>query len=428
MTTLWPYPAYRHSGVPWVGEVPQQWAVARLRYLARIETGGRDTVDSTLDGSYPFFVRSQTVEAIDTFSYDCEAVLTAGDGAGVGKVFHHFTGKFEAHQRVYVMHAFRRISGRFFYYYFQNLFSKVALDGGAKSTVDSLRRPVLADFPVTVPTASEQQDIVAFLDRQTAQIDDLIGKQERLIALLAEKRQAVITHAVTTGLDPAAPTTPSGIPWLGEIPNHWTKSRVKWTRPVQESGTSVNGMDIPAGSDEIGVLKTGAVSKGYFVPEANKTVVPEDIDRVTCPVRGGTLIVNRANTPDLVGSTGRTTCDAPSLFLSDKLWQIDFERADTNFIYWWSKTDVYRSQIQFRRVGVSSSMQNLSYPDFLTVDIALPSLEEQQIIARYVDGRTASIDFLENRAQEAIVLLRERRSALISAAVTGKIDVQEGAA
>lgn len=187
-------------------------------------------------------------------------------------------------------------------------------------------------------------------------------------------------------------------------------------------------MDVPAGQEEIGVLKTGAVSKGYFNPEANKTVLSEDVERVSCPVRAGTLIVNRANTPDLVGSTSRTTHDFPFLFLSDKLWQIDFGRADTNFIFWWSKTDIYRSQIQFRRVGASSSMQNLSYPDFLTVDIALPGREEQQVIAAYLDDQTAAIHRLEVKANQTIALLRERRSALISAAVTGKIEVREGAA
>lgn len=292
----------------------------------------------------------------------------------------------------------------------------------------NLNATILGELRVPRPPLQTQIRVVEFLDHETAQIDALIGKQERLIELLFEKRQAIITHAVTKGLDPTAPTKPSGIPWLGDLPRHWTTSRLKWTRPSQESGTSVNGTDVPAGSDEFGVLKTGAVSKGYFVPEANKTVVPEDMDRVTCPVRGGTLIVNRANTPDLVGSTGRTTVDLPTLFLSDKLWQVDFERADTNFIFWWSKTDVYRSQIQFRRVGASSSMQNLSYPDFLTVDLALPAPEEQQIIAKYIDDRTASIDVLMDKARKAVVLLRERRSALISAAVTGKIDVREGVA
>ncbi|MFZ3454213.1 restriction endonuclease subunit S [Arthrobacter sp. 7Tela_A1] len=299
---------------------------------------------------------------------------------------------------------------------------------GQGSTFLELSSSALAGVSIPYQSLDKQKLTVDFLDRETAQIDRLIVRQERLIELLAEKRQAIVTQAVTRGLDPSAPTKPSGIPWVPASPIHWAASRIKWTHPKQESGTSVNGTDVPAGSGHIGVLKTGAVSKGYFLASSNKTVVPEDVDRATCPVRGGTLIVNRANTPDLVGSTGAPETDMPTLFLSDKLWQIDFKDANTRFMYWWTKTDGYRSQIQFRRVGASSSMQNLSYSDFLTIDLAVPPLSEQEEIAQYLDGRTKQLDVLAFKARQAIALLRERRSALISAAVTGKIDVREMAA
>jgi len=191
----------KDSNVEWLGELPQSWELKCLRHLAKIETGSRDTSDALDEGDFPFFVRSETVEKIDTYSYDCEAVLTAGDGVGVGKVFHHFNGKFEAHQRVYVFHSFKEISGRFLYYYLKALFYRVALEGGAKSTVDSLRRPMLTTFPVCVPSLVMQNEITAFLDDETAKIDTLIEKSKRAIELQKEHRASLISAAVTGKID-----------------------------------------------------------------------------------------------------------------------------------------------------------------------------------------------------------------------------------
>jgi len=185
------------SGVEWIGAVPRHWTVKRLRYLCLIQTGDKDTVDAIDDGEFPFFVRSQTVEHIDSFTFDCEAVLTAGDGVGVGKVFHHYVGKFDVHQRVYVMYRFKNILGRYLYYFLKEQFYKVALEGAAKSTVDSLRRPMFTGFPVSLPPLEEQRSIVAHLDAACAKLDDLTTAAEAAIARLTEYRQALISAAVT---------------------------------------------------------------------------------------------------------------------------------------------------------------------------------------------------------------------------------------
>lgn len=191
----------KSSGVDWIGEIPESWELSAMRYLCDITTGSRDTVNAVPDGKYPFFVRSQQVESIMSYGFDGEAVLTAGDGAGVGKVFHHFTGKFDAHQRVYVMSRFRRVSGRFLFYYMETLFAKVVLEGTAKSTVESLRRPMLAGFQITVPPPDDQADILRFVEEATAAIDNLIVKAQRAISLLRERRSALITAAVTGKID-----------------------------------------------------------------------------------------------------------------------------------------------------------------------------------------------------------------------------------
>lgn len=189
------------SGIKWLGDVPAHWSVKQLRYLAAVETGSKDTVNAVDEGDYPFFVRSDTVERIDSFTYDCEAVLTAGDGAGVGKVFHHFSGKFDAHQRVYVLHSFKGVSGRFLYFYLRELFARVALEGGAKSTVDSLRRPMFQSFAVATPPMEEQGQLVKWIDGFEGHSSALIQEAELGVSLLKERRSALITAAVTGQID-----------------------------------------------------------------------------------------------------------------------------------------------------------------------------------------------------------------------------------
>jgi type I restriction enzyme S subunit len=191
----------KDSGIEWLGEVPSHWEVKRLKFLCNVQTGDKDTVNAVETGEYPFFVRSQTIEHIDSFTFDCEAVLTAGDGAGVGKVFHYINGKFDFHQRVYMMNNFRFITGVFFFWYISATFYKVALEGGAKSTVDSLRMPLFMNFSFTVPPIQEQQDIVTFLDRETAKMDELTTEAKRAITFLQERRTALISAAVTGKID-----------------------------------------------------------------------------------------------------------------------------------------------------------------------------------------------------------------------------------
>jgi type I restriction enzyme S subunit len=189
------------SGVEWLGDVPAHWEVKKLRFLCDITTGSRDTDEAQDDGEFPFFVRSQIVERIDSFSADCEAVLTAGDGAGVGKVFHHFEGKFDFHQRVYMLSNFRKIRGRFAFHFLRENFYKVALEGGAKSTVDSLRRPMFLNFWMTVPSDAEQVAILAEVDQAIQQFGDLEEASLRAISLLTERRSALISAAVTGQID-----------------------------------------------------------------------------------------------------------------------------------------------------------------------------------------------------------------------------------
>lgn len=315
--------------------------------------------------------------------------------------------------------------GRFIWWWLHHV--RPELDSVATgSTFQAVSASQIGVLRVPQIPAKMMQRIAEFLDRETAEIDAVIAKQEELIRLLGERRSAVIAHAVTKGLNPDAPMKDSGVEWLGEVPNHWTVTRLKFGITHSESGTSVNGSSEPAAPGEIGVLKTGAVSFGFFDASQNKAVIPEDVSRVSCPVREGALVVNRANTADRVGAAGVVNQRETNLYLSDKLWQLTFdpEVATVAFIHLWTQTAQYRNQVQARCVGASHSMQNLSFVDFKNVYMAIPDVQLQTALVGAVHRDLAEIECVTTKAREAIELMRERRAALISGAVTGRLDIE----
>ncbi|MEP3632385.1 MAG: restriction endonuclease subunit S [Shimia thalassica] len=191
----------RPSGIDWLGDVPAHWEVKRLKFLCSVNTGTRNTEDAIENGKYPFFVRSQTVQRINTGPYDCEVILTAGDGAGVGKVYHYFEGRFDCHQRVYMLTDFEELIGKFIFDFLENNFFNVALAGQAKSTVDSLRMPVFLNFELTVPPHQEQQKIVVHVATKKRHFSALTQQAQSAITLLKERRTALISAAVTGKID-----------------------------------------------------------------------------------------------------------------------------------------------------------------------------------------------------------------------------------
>ena len=186
---------------PWIADLPSEWLEVPVRYLCNVLTGSGDTQDALPAGDYPFYVRSERQQFSNAYSFDCDAVLTSGDGAGVGKIFHLVHGKFHAHQRVYVMNAFREITPQFFYYYFRTFFKKVSLDGSAKSTVDSVRRDMITSMSFVVPPTKDQDRITAqmtIIDRSIALLN---SELVRLTTLLVERKSALISAAVTGKMD-----------------------------------------------------------------------------------------------------------------------------------------------------------------------------------------------------------------------------------
>lgn len=439
------YDSYRDSGLEWLGQVPSHWGGEKLRYIASFIGGGTPSRDEQefWGGDIPWVspkdMKSDRIEGAQ------ERITPAGLAASSSRlvepgavlmvvrsgILQHTIPVAQnvvpvaLNQDMKALRFDDRCHPSFFVRWVQGLNDQLRLAWAKQgATVESIEHSYLADCVIPLPPPAEQRAIAAFLDRETAKIDALVEAQRRLIELLKEKRQAVISHAVTKGLDPAVPMKDSGVEWLGEVPAHWEVVAFRQIVARLESGTSVNATDTPAAGDEPAVLKTSCVYSGDFDPGENKVVVEAEIDRLACPVRAGTLIVSRMNTPGLVGAAGLVREDADNLYLPDRLWQIHLHRAVPAFVHLWTQTAFYRAQVRAVCAGTSSSMQNLSQGELLSFKVPLPPYPEQGRLVESLDRQAESISSLMAEAQSAAALLLERRAALISAAVTGKIDVR----
>lgn len=279
-----------------------------------------------------------------------------------------------------------------------------------------LRMDDWTTMPLPIPPPLEQQAIVAFVERETSKLDALVADQERLIELLKEKRQAVISHAVTKGLHPDVPMRQSGVTWIGEIPAHWSVVQSRRLFRVRNEPARDTDRQLTASQ------KYGMVFQSDFVEMEGRRVVE---------VIHGTDSLRHAEPNDFVISLrsfqgGLEWCKVAGSVTFHYVVLVPIKHVHEEFFAYLFKSAAYiqalRSTANLIRDG-----QDLRYSHFVLVDLPLVPLAEQEEIAAYLDRETAQIDALVSDAQRAITLLRERRTALISAAVTGQIDVRADA-
>ncbi|MFG1300567.1 hypothetical protein V5F49_12300 [Xanthobacter sp. V3C-3] len=446
-----PYPSNKDSGIEWLGHAPAHWPLTRLRFVARLNPSRSELagLDRNLEVSFlPMeaigedgtlsLERTRPIGEVETgYSYMREGDVVLAkitpcfeNGKGAIASSLHNGIAFGTTELIVARPRPDVCLGRFLHWLFVSpAFRKLGEAsmygaGGQKRVPDDFVR----DFRVAFPPLPEQLAIAAFLDRETAKIDALVTEQERLIALLAEKRRAVISHAVTKGLDPNAPMKDSGIEWLGEVPAHWEVKRLKHLFASFEQGWSPQCEAYPAqGEDELGILKVGCVNGGTFDPSENKRLPLELEPVANFRLQRGDLLISRANTRDLVGGSAWVERDHPNLFICDKLYRARMISGEAvpSFVSMYLGSGAVRNQIELVATGASSSMLNIGQSVILDMPMARPPVEEQAAIALHVSRATAKLGTLTTEAERAIALLRERRAALISAAVTGKIDVRD---
>lgn len=289
------------------------------------------------------------------------------------------------------------------------------------STFAAVSAADIANLQIPVEDSNLQEAIAVFLDRETVQIDDLIGKQESLIALLAEKRRAVISHAVTKGLDPTVPTKPSGLPWLGEIPASWTISAIKreWTViDCKHVTAEFVGDGIP--------LASIREVQGKFVNLATAKCTTVDFYRSMIEgnrePRAGDLIFSRNAT---VGEVAIVPRAHEPFAMGQDVCMLKRQSRETSPEFGWYALRSHHLQQQISLAMIGSTFKRINVEEIRSLSYCVPPPKEQRTIAKYLDEKVSVIDEAVVAADKTVALLRERRSAIISAAVTGKIDVRE---
>ncbi|CAN5476200.1 restriction endonuclease subunit S [soil metagenome] len=275
----------------------------------------------------------------------------------------------------------------------------------------------LGELPLDWPDLAVQRQIADYLDAQTAKIDTLIGKQERLIETLTERRQAVISHAVTKGLNPTAPTRDSSQPWVGQIPASWTLKRVSWLFRVVGSGTTPPSDDGKYYGDGIPWVTTGELRED-IITETAKSVTP------TALLAFSTLRVYEPGTL-LMAMYGATIGRLAVLGTRACTNQACCAMAQPQGVL--VKFAFYALLAAKEHVlvlAVGGGQPNINQEIVRSLRLPIPPIDEQESIASFLDSETSQIDLLSGKAREMIEVLKERRQALISAAVTGKIDVR----
>ena len=294
------------------------------------------------------------------------------------------------------------------------------------STMQHLTADAFGGFPVLVPPLDQQARIAKYLDHETARTDALVAANERVLALLADKRQALITFAVTRGIDPNVSLRVSTIPGVEQIPAHWETVRLRYLTTAIEQGWSPKAANYPPNLDEWGVLKLNAVSRSRFDETATKTL-PADVEpRADLEICRGDVLVTRSNTPGLVGDACFVEAMRPRLMLSDIIYRLTVNRqlVAGKFLVYFLTIPAGRIQIENDARGTSASMVKISQDHIKNWRIPVPPLNEQHAATDYLDGETAQIDELVTETRATIALLKERRSSLIAAAVTGQIDME----
>ena len=437
------YPKYKPSGVEWLGDVPAHWEVKRLRQIGRLLKGGGGTKEDVVDAGVPCV---RYGDLYTTFSYHISKprgfvtpervpdytplqfgdVLFAASGeklAEIGKsAVNLLPTSAVCGGDVVILRPEVEVDSRYLGYACDSptaAMQKASLGRG--TTVKHIYPDELRLILLAFPPIPEQRAIATFLDHETATIDGLVAEQQRLIELLKEKRQAVISHAVTKGLDPKAPMKPSGVEWLGDVPAHWEVKRLRQIGRLLKGGGGTKEDVVDAGVPCVryGDLYT---TFSYHISKPRGFVTPERVPDYTPLQFGDVLFAASGEKLAEIGKSAVNLLPTSAVCGGDVVILRPEVEVDSRYLGY--ACDSPTAAMQKASLGRGTTVKHI-YPDELRlILLAFPPIPEQRAIATFLDHETATIDGLVAEAESAITLLQERRSALISAAVTGQIDVR----
>lgn len=407
----------KDSGVEWIGEIPAHWSPIRFRFIAKITTGNQDTQNADPDGEYPFYVRSPIVERCNNYTFDGKGILMAGDGAGAGRVFHLVDGKYAVHQRVYRFYDFKYMDPVLLKYYLENLFATVMDYGSAKTTVPSVRLPMIQDFVVCVPPKKEQDNIVAVLNEKCDQVGSLISNVQAQIEKLKAYKQSLITEVVTKGLDPTVPMKDSGFEWIGEIPAHWEITRKLAFVTTEGISYGIVKLFDPDDVNGVKVLRCSDVLEGWIKPDNIRTVMQEVSNEYARTIlSGGEVVVNVRGSLGGCAVVPKTMAgyniarEVAKIVLNDSM-------CNRYVVYYL----LSRCFVEYRTSRLSGSVYvGLNIELLSSCPLPNPDLAEQTAIADYLDEKCSQIDRLIAIKQAKIEKLEQYKRSLIYEYVTGK--------
>ncbi|WP_156189598.1 restriction endonuclease subunit S [Acinetobacter indicus] len=440
------YAEYKDSGVEWLGEIPSHWDLQRLKVILNERNEKNDPIKSTNilsltmhQGVIPYSEKegsggNKPKEDLTAYKlvYENDIVLNSMNVI-VGSV--GISRYFGIASLVYYMLYPRNLNQtniRFYNYIFQaksfqenlgrlgtGILIKKSESSGKLNTIRmKISMEDLNNEILTIPSVEEQTQIANFLDHETAKIDHLIEKQQQLIELLKEKRQAVISHAVTKGLDPNVPMKDSGVEWLGEVPEHWEVSKFGFISQVVRGGSPR-----PAGDP---TLFNGDYSPWVTVAEITKDDELYLTSTETFLTKKGSEQCRVFKAGTLLLSNSGATLGVPKILCIDANANdgvVGFEQLqiDIEFAYYY--LSILTNDLR-ERVKQGSGQPNLNTDIVKNISIAIPPISEIQSIVAEIKGQVEKFVCLIQKAEQQILLMQERRTALISAAVTGKIDVR----
>lgn len=415
------YPEYKDSGVEWLGDIPSKWKLCRLKFLAKIKNG-QDYKSVEAEEGYPVIGSGGQFTYASQFTYNRESVLLGRKGT-IDKPL-YINEPFWTVDTMYYTEINGDVCPKYLYYLALTIqFGRYATN----TALPSMTQEHLGNYFFAVPSGEIEKKIIAnFLDHETAKIDTLIEKQQQLIQLLKEKRQAVISHAVTKGLSslnggPNAKMRDSGVEWLGEVPEHWVQIKTKHiliaiidaehkTAEYFEDGTYL-------------VCRTTNVRDGVLKLDGGKYTNQEtylEWIKRGVPEPGDILFTREAPAGEAC-----IVPDEPVLCLGQRmvLFKLNKSIVDSQFVLY----SIYSGLADdfIKQLSQGSTVSHMNMADIINIPLFEISLAEQKEIVKYLDRVLSQYDELQKKAELTVELIQERRTALISAAVTGKIDVRD---
>ena len=429
------YPEYKETRHSWLENIPAHWKMLPLKFLtAQHVTDGPHETPEFIDEGVPFLsvdgiqnnqlvfegCRYISREDHERYSIKCRpntGDVLLGKAASVGKVAHVDTDiEFNVWSPLAVIKPRTKKAGRFIYYSLQSALLQMQCDMYSNAnTQKNLGMSTIDNLAFASPTDDEAEQIAYFLDHETAKIDALIEKQQRLIELLKEKRQAVISHAVTKGLNPNAPAKDSGVEWLGEVPAHWAVKKFSHCTIIKSG--QVDPTKLPY--SEFTLIAPNHIESGTGKIIDLETAEAQGADSGKYLCRKGEVIYSKIR-PNLakvcLSPSDKTICSADMYPISG------INGLSNKFLYWSLLSNWFTSFVILESDRVA--MPKINREKLAEVFLPIPPENEQVELAVWLENKTAIVDALLEKAKSGIELLQERRTALISAAVTGKIDVR----